>query len=77
MWRHPDYEVRASAIGGKADANDAKADMPAAMSAVEGRADVVCQELSGPFLANNGHSLVSKSGPLKGRNRPISVIRSR
>ena len=27
--------------GGKAVANDAKADMPAAMSAVEGRADVL------------------------------------
>jgi len=63
-----------SAFRGKADANDAKADVPAEMSAVEGRADVACQELSGPFLANNGHSLVSKSGPLKGRNRPISAI---
>jgi len=45
-----------SAFGGTADANDAKADMPAAMSAVEGRADVACQELSGPFLAMTDHS---------------------
>ncbi len=49
--------------------------MPAAMSAVEGRADVVCQGLSGPFIAISGHSLVSKTGPLKGRNRPITAIR--
>lgn len=45
-----------SAFRGKADANDAKADMPAAMSAVEGRADVVCQGLSGPFLATKRRS---------------------
>jgi hypothetical protein len=25
------------------------------MSAVEGRADVACQELSGPFIARNDH----------------------
>jgi hypothetical protein len=30
-----------SAFRGRADANDAKADMPAAMSAVEGRADEI------------------------------------
>ncbi len=42
-----------SAVRGKADTNDAKADMPAAMSAVEGRADVVCQELSGPFRGSS------------------------
>ncbi len=30
--------------------------MPAAMSAVGGRADVICQGLSGPFLANRRHS---------------------
>ncbi len=35
MWRHPDYEVRTSAVGG--------------------RADLACQELSGPFLAKSGH----------------------
>ncbi len=45
-----------SAFRGKADANDAKADMPAAMSAVEGKADIVCQGLSGPFLARCRHS---------------------
>jgi hypothetical protein len=41
--------------GCEADANDAKADMPAAMSAVEGRADVACQELSGPLIAITGN----------------------
>ncbi len=30
--------------------------MPVGMSAVGGRADVACQGLSGPFLANSGHS---------------------
>jgi hypothetical protein len=29
--------------------------MPAAMSAVEGKADFACQELSGPFLAKKRH----------------------
>jgi hypothetical protein len=63
-----------SAFRGKADENDAKADMPAAMSAVGGKADLACQDLSGPFIARTRHSLVSKTGPLKGRNRPESVI---
>ncbi len=46
-----------SAFRGKADANDAKADMPVGMSAFGGKADVFCQELSGPFLAKRRHRL--------------------
>ncbi len=51
--------------------------MPVGMSAFRCRADVACQGLSGPFIANNGHSLVPKSGPLKGWNRPEAVIQVR
>ncbi len=53
LYRQP---CHTSAYPPEADENDAKADMPAAMSAVEGRADVVCQGLSGPFIAKSGHS---------------------
>ncbi len=38
----------------EADENYAKADMPVGMSAFRRRADVVCQGLSGPFLAKLG-----------------------
>ena len=47
-----------SAFGGKADAIGTKADMPVRMSAVRGKADVACQGLSGPFIANSGHSII-------------------
>ncbi len=40
---------------GIADAIGTKADMPATMSAVEGRADFACQGLSGPFIAMKRH----------------------
>ncbi len=52
LYRQP---CHTSAYPPEADENDAKADMPAAMSAIGGRADVACQELSGPFLARSGH----------------------
>jgi len=42
---------RMSAAGGRADEISTKADMPVGMSAVGGIADLVCQELSGPFIA--------------------------
>ena len=42
-----------SAVGGEADIIDRKADIDFRMSAFGGRADVVCQELSGPLLAKN------------------------
>jgi hypothetical protein len=35
--------------------------MPAAMSAVGGKADVVCQGLSGPFIANSGYLIFQRS----------------
>ncbi len=54
--RHFERCARTSAYPPEADENDAKVDMPAAMSAVEGTADVACQELSGPFLAKRRHS---------------------
>ena len=44
-----------SEVGGKADEIGTITDMPAAMSAVEGRADIVCQGLSGPLVAISGH----------------------
>ena len=40
----------------EADENDAKADVAVGMSPVGGGADVVCQGLSGPFLAKTGHA---------------------
>jgi hypothetical protein len=48
-----------SAPGGLADVIGAKAEVPVGMSAVGGRADVACQELSGPFLAKSGSSWCS------------------
>ncbi len=42
---------RMSAAGGKADEIRAKAEVAVGMSAVGGRADLACQELSGPFIA--------------------------
>ena len=51
-----------SVPGGKADENDAKADLPVWMSAVGGRADLDCQELSGPLIARSRHS--DNSGPI-------------
>ncbi len=35
-----------------------KRTLPLGMSAVGGGADVVCQELSGPFIATSGHSSI-------------------
>ncbi len=63
-WRSPSWvnnglyrqPCHTSAYPPEADENDAKAEVAAAMSAVEGKADVVCQELSGPFVAKTGHS---------------------
>ena len=37
--------------------------MPVGMSAVGGRADVICQELSGPFIARSGHSSIPHLTP--------------
>ncbi len=45
-----------SAVGGEADVIDRKADIDFRMSAFEGRADVACQGLSGPFLAKRRHT---------------------
>ena len=44
-----------SAFRGKADEIGTITDIGQRMSAVEGRADVVCQGLSGPFIARSGH----------------------
>jgi predicted phosphohydrolase len=44
-----------SAIEGKAVIIGAKADIQFSMSAVGGRPDVVCQELSGPLIAITGN----------------------
>ena len=52
LYRQP---CHTSAYPPEADVNDAKADIGTWMSAVEGRADVVCQELSGPLLARRRH----------------------
>ncbi len=57
---------RRSAAGGYTDENDAKADVSAEMSAGGGGADVVCQELSGPFIARRRHSPASKFHQHKG-----------
>ena len=57
LWvnlRHPATLPKSSASGCQADENDAKADVPAQMSAVGGGAGVACQGLSGPFLATSG-----------------------
>jgi hypothetical protein len=51
LYRQP---CHTSAYPPEADENDAKADVPPEMSAIGGRADVACQELSRPFLANTG-----------------------
>ncbi len=50
-----------SAYPREADANDANADRPVGMSAVRGKADVACQGLSGPFLANSGYLIFQRS----------------
>ena len=47
------------------------------MSAFGGKADSLAYPSERLLLANNGHSLVSKSGPLKGRNRPNPAIQGR
>ncbi len=65
---------RMSAAGGEADVFRQKADFGTRMSAVGGKADVPATCPGSPLLANKRHSLVSKTGPLKGRNRPESVI---
>jgi hypothetical protein len=57
LYRQPCHR---SAYPREADANDANADRPVGMSAVRGKADVACQGLSGPFLANSGR----KVGPV-------------
>ncbi len=46
------------------------------MSAYGGKADVPGMTLKSPLIAKSGHSLVSKTGPLKGRNRPKAVIQA-
>ena len=51
----PEPLPKTSALEGQADEIIGKADIRFWMSAVGGRADVVCQGLSGPFLANTGH----------------------
>ena len=48
---------RMSAPGGKADGNDAKAEVAVGMSAVGGGADLDCQGLSGPFIAKSCRTL--------------------
>ncbi len=55
LYRQP---CHTSAYPPEADENDAKAEVAVGMSAVGGRADLACQELSGPFLAKSGHSTV-------------------
>ncbi len=61
-----------SAQRGKADENDAKADVTVRMSVVGGKADVSCQGLSGPFIANNGLSRHHSS-----RNEAIAMSGAR
>ncbi len=51
-----------SAPEGEADEIRAKADVPVGMSAVGGGADIVCQGLSGPFLARRRHCQVDLYG---------------
>ncbi len=46
-----------SVPGGKADEISGKAHIRFWMSSFGGRADVACQDLSGPFLAKTRHSL--------------------
>ena len=53
LYRQP---CHTSAYPPEADVNDAKAEVAVGMSAVGGRADVVCQELSGPLIAKMRHS---------------------
>ncbi len=48
---HDERPPEMSGVGGVADVIDRKADIDFRMSAFGGRADVVCQELSGPFIA--------------------------
>jgi hypothetical protein len=43
--------------GDKQTSNVCYSESPALMSAVRGKADVDCQELSGPFIANKRHSI--------------------
>ncbi len=66
-----------SAPGGKADEFKAEADILFVMSASGGIADAFAHQSERLLIANNGHSLVPKSGPLKGWNRPKSVIQAR
>ena len=47
---------KASSFGGLADETCDEADIRLLMSVVGGRADVACQGLSGPFIANKRHS---------------------
>jgi hypothetical protein len=72
--RHSPGTPATSEAGGEADENDAKADMPAAMSAVEGRADIVCQELSGPFLARRWYIAAAVSDDIRMSAAPSRMI---
>ncbi len=46
------------------------------MSAIGGKADSLAHPSKSPLIARTRHSLVSKTGPLKGRNRPEAVIQA-
>ena len=59
LYRQPCHR---SAHTPEADENYAKADLPVGMSAVGGRADVACQELSGPFIAKSGSYVTCSYG---------------
>jgi len=52
LYRQPRQR---SAYRGEADEIDEKADIDAPMSAVGTKADVSCQELSGPLIASSRH----------------------